>query len=518
MAFDPTKPINGVLIDADFLRGQFNALNDKIDATPAGPPGQPGPPGSAANVTGAIVDSSDPAVAVIRTDIVDGAPKLVGFQNVFVGREVSTVSFSPVDLRRLVDGENTVPIGAFARCGFEHAVPLFECTIDLGPGNESDVTTLRLLTGLGTFIPAPCHFRWSDNGSDWTVVGSFSLSHGVDGWQEFAFASSGPHRFWGFVCTDNNTGGQGCAYPVAQIEGLAPASVPVLPLPEISRLIPRRSELIAETNKRVASVNGAAVDNSDPANPTIAIPKDARAQVGAPAASDDAAAGYAAGSRWYMSDGREYFCTDATPAAAVWQQVTPAQMGTLGFPAWDGGGNYSVGDAVSYAGTIYRCISPISGAAGDPTLLPASWTPISSMFEAVATVAQGAAADAMNGAFVGTPIKLPFGWNFVGFEAWDGGTAYNPGDALTYALALYVAIAAHTGVAPDSNPAIWTLIPTFFDLAGAATAKADAAQAAAIAASSNNTNAVATLDTPFADPDTEAVRLKLNEMLLAQRR
>jgi len=73
------------------------------------------------------------------------------------------------------------------------------------------------------------------------------------------------------------------------------------------------------------------------------------------------------------------------------------------------------------------------------------------------------------------------------------------------------------------NAAIWTLIPTFFDLAGAATAKADAAQAAAIAASSNNTNAVATLDTPFAnDPptlaDLEVVRAKINEMLLTQRR
>jgi hypothetical protein len=40
----------------------------------------------------------------------------------------------------------------------------------------------------------------------------------------------------------------------------------------------------------------------------------------------------------------------------------------------------------------------------------------------------------------------------------------------------------------------------------------------AIAGTSNNTNGVATLDTPFADPDMEALRQKLNEMLLAQRR
>ena len=41
---------------------------------------------------------------------------------------------------------------------------------------------------------------------------------------------------------------------------------------------------------------------------------------------------------------------------------------------------------------------------------------------------------------------------------------------------------------------------------------------AAIASSSANTNAVGTLDTPFADPDAEALRQKLNELLLAARR
>ena len=36
--------------------------------------------------------------------------------------------------------------------------------------------------------------------------------------------------------------------------------------------------------------------------------------------------------------------------------------------------------------------------------------------------------------------------------------------------------------------------------------------------SSNNTNAVATLDTSFANPDAEALRQKVNDMLLAMRR
>jgi hypothetical protein len=46
----------------------------------------------------------------------------------------------------------------------------------------------------------------------------------------------------------------------------------------------------------------------------------------------------------------------------------------------------------------------------------------------------------------------------------------------------------------------------------------NAALAAAIAGTSNNTNAVATLDTPLADPDMEELRQKINELILAQRR
>jgi hypothetical protein len=42
--------------------------------------------------------------------------------------------------------------------------------------------------------------------------------------------------------------------------------------------------------------------------------------------------------------------------------------------------------------------------------------------------------------------------------------------------------------------------------------------ATAVAGTANNTNAVATLDTPLADPDAEALRLKMNELILAQRR
>ena len=80
--------------------------------------------------------------------------------------------------------------------------------------------------------------------------------------------------------------------------------------------------------------------------------------------------------------------------------------------------------------------------------------------------------------------------------------------------ALYVALAPNSGVTPDSDPAVWMPVPLLFDVAGTAAAKGDAA----LAASSNNTNAVATLDTPFADPDAEALRQKINELVLAARR
>jgi len=46
----------------------------------------------------------------------------------------------------------------------------------------------------------------------------------------------------------------------------------------------------------------------------------------------------------------------------------------------------------------------------------------------------------------------------------------------------------------------------------------DSAIATAIAGTSANTNAIPTLDTPYADPGTEEIRQKLNELILAQRR
>ena len=45
-AFNPNVPQPGQKLDADVVRNQFNALNDKIDAVPAGPAGPQGVPGN----------------------------------------------------------------------------------------------------------------------------------------------------------------------------------------------------------------------------------------------------------------------------------------------------------------------------------------------------------------------------------------------------------------------------------------------------------------------------------------
>ena len=45
MPYDPNFPASHEELTSPAFRGQFNALNDKIDAIPAGPAGPPGPQG-----------------------------------------------------------------------------------------------------------------------------------------------------------------------------------------------------------------------------------------------------------------------------------------------------------------------------------------------------------------------------------------------------------------------------------------------------------------------------------------
>ena len=79
---------------------------------------------------------------------------------------------------------------------------------------------------------------------------------------------------------------------------------------------------------------------------------------------------------------------------------------------------------------------------------------------------------------------------------------------------------------PPGNPASVSLsvvgntLHFTFDIpqGGVTNADMNNAIANAISGTSNNTNGVSTLDTGFADPDMEALRQKVNEMILNGRR
>ena len=71
MSFDPTRPIAGVDVDANELRAQFNALNDKIEAIPPPIPGQKGDKGDPGESIVGPPGSQGPAGN-------DGAPGPVG--------------------------------------------------------------------------------------------------------------------------------------------------------------------------------------------------------------------------------------------------------------------------------------------------------------------------------------------------------------------------------------------------------------------------------------------------------
>jgi hypothetical protein len=124
------------------------------------------------------------------------------------------------------------------------------------------------------------------------------------------------------------------------------------------------------------------------------------------------------------------------------------------------------------------------------------------------------------------------GQGFVFRGEWDGSAGYMPYDVVTHAGAAFlcVALVLPTPVEPQDIPTHWHLFAQrgsdgtqggqgIQGPPGEVTnAAMDGAMATAIAGTSNNTNGVATLETAFADPDSEALRLKINELILAQRR
>ena len=94
----------------------------------------------------------------------------------------------------------------------------------------------------------------------------------------------------------------------------------------------------------------------------------------------------------------------------------------------------------------------------------------------------------------------------------DGVTSLNPGDPAT------------VGVTYDGSNVRFTFgIPRGNDGSPGAAGEVSSGQlgsaiASAISGTSHVSNAVATLDTAFADPDSEALRAKMNELILALRR
>ncbi len=145
-----------------------------------------------------------------------------------------------------------------------------------------------------------------------------------------------------------------------------------------------------------------------------------------------------------------------------------------------------------------------------------------------------ALSDRIDGVPAGPPGAAGQGFVFRG--AWDGTSSYMPYDVATHAGSVYVAVAvvSPTPTEPQDLPTHWQLFaqrgsdgtPGGQGLPGADGAPGEvtnSALAAAIAGTSANTNAVGTLDTPFAnDPlslaDGELLRAKINELILAQRR
>jgi len=207
MPYDPALPIDGTKATAAQMRGQFQGVVDLIQGVPAGPPGPPGPPGSAASVTGAIVDNSNPANAVIRTDVVDGAPKLV-LRNLFLFE-------SATPTQKLVDGNP-----ATTQEVVHDANPGFACSVDLG--SAADITTIKI-AGDGADGSGPgdvtVDLRYSDDGATWAVIGSFVVDADNGTLQAFTFPSAGAHRFWGFIVTGYEIPGHGSNASFTEMQG-----------------------------------------------------------------------------------------------------------------------------------------------------------------------------------------------------------------------------------------------------------------------------------------------------------
>ena len=219
MSYNPALPADSTRATAAEMRAQFHGVVDLIQAIPAGPAGPAGPPGSAASVTGAIVDNSDPANAVIRTDVVDGAPKLV-LRNLFLFKSASPTA-------NLVDGNSgtTQEVVHDANLTFAYSVDL---------GSPAEITTLKI-AGYGADQSFPSDvtvdLRYSDDGTAWTVIGSFVVDPDNGTLQAFTFPSVGAHRFWGFIVTGYDIPGHGSNASFTEVQGFDGVTAVLAPEP-----------------------------------------------------------------------------------------------------------------------------------------------------------------------------------------------------------------------------------------------------------------------------------------------
>lgn len=185
-----------------------------------------------------------------------------------------------------------------------------------------------------------------------------------------------------------------------------------------------------------------------------------------------------------------------------------------------------VGTELHFSLTIPRGVQGDQGIAGPPFA--------NAVIDAVNTLPAGSAATA-GVTFDGTDLRFTFGIP-SGDQGNDGGPG-PPGPPFAQAVidgvsTLPAGSAATVNVTFDGTNVRFTFgIPAGFDGApginGTDGEVTNAAMAAAIdnavSGTSNNTNSVATLDTPFVnDPptlaDVEVLRLKFNELILAARR
>jgi hypothetical protein len=90
--------------------------------------------------------------------------------------------------------------------------------------------------------------------------------------------------------------------------------------------------------------------------PTVATTKENSGATRVPTTTDDASAGYAAGSKWFWpATGRRWICVSATAGAAVWEEQATQHRLVIPSGAWHGLYGVAAGNASGTLGTPDVC-------------------------------------------------------------------------------------------------------------------------------------------------------------------